>query len=177
MARDQSRKTQLDNLPTSLVRLRRRERSWRASRSRRTLIRFLKSTFSLYRSLHEADLSLVGAGRLAKLAGIRPSPRQHSLRIIIDAASKADRRTKSRWMRALRYAWLKRKKYRSLQACFKDNGGIAGCADKWAELRAAERTPPGCVRIGGEHRFPKIPYYVGVELLSPNGYYNGEKLR
>jgi hypothetical protein len=48
------------------------------------------------------------------------------------------------------------------------NGGIAGCAGKWAEQNAWKRTPKGCVRIGGNH-FPLVPLFVDLKLLDRYG--------
>ena len=53
--------------------------------------------------------------------------------------------------------------------CLQANGGVAGCAEKWADIQAEKRTPVGFVRIGGEDRFPKIPFFVGIELLDQHG--------
>jgi hypothetical protein len=177
MAENRIRTDRLRRLPTSLAKMRRAEQKWRASGSRWALLRVLGSVFELYRMLRSLELARAGAKRIAELSEIRYRPRQHPLRTIIDAVTRADRRTKSRWTRALRFAWQVRRTYDSLEECFEANGGIAGCADKWATLRAEERTPAGYVRVGGEHRVPKIPFFVGVELLSPNGYYMDEKLR
>ena len=70
---------------------------------------------------------------------------------------------------ALRFAWRERIKWPSLTGCLHANGGIAGCAAKWADLQAENRTPPGCVRVGGEHRFPKIPLFVGADMAGEFG--------
>jgi hypothetical protein len=89
------------------------------------------------------------------------------MRAIIDATAGADRKTKSRWTRALRYyAWLKRTRSGAggLVHCLKTNGGVAGAAQKWADTHAVMRTPPGFVRVGGENRVPLIPFLVHVDL-------------
>lgn len=85
---------------------------------------------------------------MAALAGKKWRPEQHPIRAIIDAVSTADRRTKSRWTRALRFAWPHRREYDGLEDCLDANGGIAGSASKWADLRAAEKTPRGYIRVG-----------------------------
>src|SRR5258708_329916 len=95
----------LRNLPKTLARLRRREHSWHASGTKYALMRLLRSIFTFYRSLRSLDLARVATRRLAELADSHWRARQHPLRTIIDAVSKAERRTKSRWTRALRYAW------------------------------------------------------------------------
>jgi hypothetical protein len=54
--------------------------------------------------------------------------------VIIAATSNEDKRTLSRWARALRYAWryrrLRQQHRMTLREFFQKNGGPAGCADK-----------------------------------------------
>jgi hypothetical protein len=69
---------------------------------------------------------------------------------------------------AMRFAWRKREEWTSLSECLRANGGIAGCAAKRADEQPM-RTPPCCVRVCGEGRFPKIPLFVGVEMLDKYG--------
>jgi hypothetical protein len=108
--------------------------------------------------------------RLTKLANLQDRIGRHPIRTLIDATSKADRRSKSRWTQALRYAWRERGKWSSLTRCLNANGGIAGCASKWADLQAANRTPPGYVRIGGECE-PKVPLLVSADLVDQYRHY------
>lgn len=59
-------------------------------------------------------------------------------RILIDATSNADNKTRSRWAQALRYAFNRREEWRSektLKRFFMDNGGVAGCARVIAKPR------------------------------------------
>lgn len=91
------------------------------------------------------------------------------MRAIIDATSNADRKTKSRWTRALRYAWSERRRCKTFKKCLRCNGGIAGCAQKWADMRAAVRTPNGFVRLGGEDRVPRIPFFVDIRFFDESG--------
>jgi hypothetical protein len=55
-------------------------------------------------------------------------------RLIIDATSTADIKTKSRWTRALRYAWRERSAWTDLEAFLRKNGGPAGCATQFAAI-------------------------------------------
>jgi hypothetical protein len=68
------------------------------------------------------------------------SPRQrkgiHLIRMIIDASSGADNKTKSRWTRALRYAWRERREWKHLTTFLQEHGGPAGCAARFAALKA-----------------------------------------
>ncbi len=64
------------------------------------------------------------------------------MRKLICLTSKADRKTRSRWLQALRYAhqnrdvWMAEK---SLMNFLKESGGIAGCARKVAKPRKRSR--------------------------------------
>ncbi len=89
----------------------------------------------------------------------------------VTATSTADRRSKSRWTQAFRFTWRERSKWKDLTKCLRANGGVAGCAQKFADAQAGMRTPPGSVRVGGEDRVPLIPFFVGVELLDRFGNY------
>ena len=104
--------------------------------------------------------------RIAKLTGLDDRDARHPIRTIIDSTSKADRRSKSRSTQALRYAWRKREKWPDLKSCLRANGGIAGCAGKWADLHAHKRTPKGYVRLGGES-FPKVPFLIAMDASEP----------
>ena len=63
---------------------------------------------------------------------------------IIDATSTTDLKTKSRWSRALRYAWQERKTWTNLRSFLRENGGPAGCADQFAAINSSGRYP-GCI--------------------------------
>jgi hypothetical protein len=66
------------------------------------------------------------------------------IRVIIDTTSTADNKTKSRWTRALRYAWRERGHWTDLQTFLKQNGGPAGCAERFAAVHPNARYP-GCI--------------------------------
>jgi hypothetical protein len=155
-------------LKAAAWKLQRLHRRWRRSLRADNLYAYLLAVYRLFGQWRKADVAEQAARRLLKLAGIAASRRRHSMRAIIDATSGADRKTKSRWVRALRYACSERRCYRGLRQCLEANGGIAGCARNWAERRAATKTPPGFVRLGGEWA-PKVPFFVDVRLLDEHG--------
>jgi hypothetical protein len=136
------------------------ERRWRKTGSKRALVRYLAAVFDLYSGWKRAGVLPMAVARIAKLAALHDRTGRHPMRLIIEATSKADRRSKSRWTQALRYAWRERVRWPTLLRCLEANGGIAGCASKWADLQAEGRTPPGYVRVGGE-AFPRVPLFVG----------------
>jgi hypothetical protein len=81
----------------------------------------------------------------------------HLIRIIIDATSRADKKTKSRWTRALRYAWHERREWKHLATFFEEFGGPAGCAARFAALKANKpATGPVIFRCPGTRR----PYLI-----------------
>jgi hypothetical protein len=155
-------------LQADAARLRRRHHRWRRSSRSQDLYAYLLSVYRLFGRWRKQDIEEQAARRLMALSGIAARRRRHPMRAIFDATSDADRKIKSRWVRALRYAWSERRRCRGLKQCLEANGGVAGCAGRWAELRAATQTPPGFVRLGGEC-FPKVPFLVDVRLLDEHG--------
>jgi hypothetical protein len=93
-----------------------------------------------------------------QLFGLRKQ--KHPIRVIIDATSAADNKTKSRWTRALRYAWRKRKAWEDLKSFLRENSGPAGCAEQFAAVHPKARYP-GCIvyRCPGSGR----PYLIVQE--------------
>ena len=95
--------------------LRELERKCFASRSRFAFYDYLAAVFELYVQLRRSNQAKPSARRIAKLFGLRKQNRTHPIRVIIDATSTADLKTRSRWTRALRYAWRERKTWRDLE--------------------------------------------------------------
>ena len=77
-------------------------------------------------------------------SGFAHQKRTHPIRVIIDATSTADIKTKSRWSRALRYAWRERKTWTNLTSFLRENGGPAGCAEQFAAINPRGKYP-GCI--------------------------------
>jgi hypothetical protein len=120
------------------------ERKCFASRSRFAFYDYLAAVFELYVRLRRRNQAKASARRIAKLSGVRKQNRTHCIRVIIDATSTADFKTRSRWSRALRYAWRERKTWRDLRTFLRENGGPAGCADQFAAINQRGRYP-GCI--------------------------------
>jgi hypothetical protein len=119
--------------------LRELERKCFASRSRFAFYDYLAAVFELYVQLRRRNQAKLSARRIAKLFGLRNHKRTHPIRVIIDATSTADLKTKSRWSRALRYAWRERKTWADLGSFLRENGGPAGCADQFAAINPRGR--------------------------------------
>jgi hypothetical protein len=124
--------------------LRRLERKCFASRSRFAFYDYLAAVFELYVQLRRTKQAKPSARRIAKLFGFRKQKRSHCIRVLIDATSTADVKTRSRWTRALNYAWQERSTWSDLTMFLRENGGPAGCADQFAATNSRGRYP-GCI--------------------------------
>jgi hypothetical protein len=121
--------------------LRELERNCFASRSRFAFYDYLAAVFEFYVQLRRRDEAKPSARRIAKLFGLRKQNRTHPIRVLIDATSTADLKTKSRWTRALKYAWRERKTWKELGSFLRENGGPAGCARQFAAVHPKARYP------------------------------------
>jgi hypothetical protein len=164
-----SAETSVEALQAAITMLTKLASRWRNTGRKRALYKYLEAVFNLYAVSKRAGDK--AANRIARLTGGAKLVSRHPIRAIIDATTSADRKSKSRWTQALRFAWRKRSKWPDLIDCLRANGGIAGCANRWADLQAELRTPAGCVRVGGEDRVPLIPLFVGVEMIDQYGDY------
>ena len=129
-----------------------------ASRKRFRFYRYLASVYELYAELRQTNATQELTRHIADLLNVDVGKDVHPIRFIIDASSQADRKKKSCWTRALRFAWRERQHWSDLRTFLRRNGGPAGCASQLAALHP--RPPGGCVRVGGENRVPRIPLYV-----------------
>jgi hypothetical protein len=114
--------------------LRKLERKCFAARNRFAFYDYLAAVLELYVQLNRTNQAKPAALRIAKLFGLRNQKRSHCIRVIIAATSTADLKTRSRWSRALRYAWLERKRWTDLASFLRENGGPAGCAKQFAAI-------------------------------------------
>ena len=70
------------------------------------------------RSCSETNATQHSARRIAELFNLDSRQHVHPIRLIIDASSQADDKTKSRWTRALRFAWHERQHWSDLEDLF-----------------------------------------------------------
>jgi hypothetical protein len=129
---------QLRKVITDLIKL---ERKCFASRSRFAFYDYLAAVFELYGQLRRRNQAKPAARRIAELFELRKQSRIHCIRVIIDATSTADLKTRSRWSRALRYAWYERRTSTDLVAFLRENGGPAGCAKQFAVMKPGKSDP------------------------------------
>ena len=128
---------QLRKVITDLIKL---ERKCFASRSRFAFYDYLAAVFELYVRLRRTRQAKKSARLIAKLFGLRKQNSTHPIRVIIDVTSTADIKTRSRWSRALRYAWRERKTWKDLGSFLRANGGPAGCARHFAAIKKNNRS-------------------------------------
>jgi hypothetical protein len=147
--------------------LRELERKCFASRSRFAFYDYLAAVFEFYVQLRRTKQAKKAARLIAKMFGLRNQKRTHPIRVIIDATSATDNKTKSRWTRALQYAWRKRRKWRDLKRFLRENGGPAGCAEQFAAVHPKARYP-GCIvyRCPGTGR-PYLIVHKGLREPPP----------
>jgi hypothetical protein len=116
------------------------ERQCFASRSRFAFYDYLAAVFKLYVQLRRTKQAKKAARRIAKLFNFRNRKRAHAIRVIIDATSTVDLKTKSRWSRALRYAWHERKSCTNVEAFLRENGWPVGCAKQFAAIAKKDQS-------------------------------------
>jgi hypothetical protein len=126
----------------------RKSREWKPGKNNRTkFYRYLRTTYTFYAELRKT----MGAAkkvrdRLIKLYKLPTNKNTHALNVIISLSSGEDKRTQSRWAQALRYAWKWRHAWKNkditLLKFFELNGGVAGCAAKFAKrAKPSLKTP------------------------------------
>ena len=101
---------------------------------------YLQDVYEVFLDFQTKGISKKAARRIVKLLKLPIRRKSHLLRVLVEAsAGVEDNRTKIKWVNALRVAfgWLQRPT--RLEWFFGVNGGIAGCAAKFAFLKAARR--------------------------------------
>jgi hypothetical protein len=141
------------------------ERKAFGSRRRFEFYAYLGAVYALYGLLRRKNEAKISAHRIAKLFGIRTQKRTHAIRVIIDASSAAEEKTRSRWCRALRHCWRERKNWTDLGTLFSEVGGPAGAAARWSALRM--RKGSGQVGPDTQDLVPEVPLIVDTPLLEP----------
>src|SRR3954469_23091270 len=97
--------------------LRMRESRWHTTGSKKLLLCYLCSVFDVYVTWKRAGVAEQTAARIVRLVDLHHRDGRHPIRTIIDATSRADRRSRSRWTQALRYAWRERDRWPDLKTC------------------------------------------------------------
>jgi hypothetical protein len=131
--------TQDQQLGQRLVYLINLEQKSFSSRSRFAFYDYLAVVFQLYVQLRRRNQAKTVPQRIANLFCLRNRKHAHPIRVIIAATSTADNKTKSRWTRALQYAWRERREWRDLKAFLQESGGPAGCAARFAAVKSKQK--------------------------------------
>jgi hypothetical protein len=119
---------------------------------------YLGAVFNLYVFVRSNKCKKVAMSIMADDLELTITPDTHLIRALIDATCKVDPKTRSRWTRALRYAWKQRRHWDRLPRFLRRNGGIAGCADWFTETqRRRSRRASSRARLpsDGQLRFMK----------------------
>ncbi len=119
----------------------------RPGKRRFGVYRYLTDVYQVYLEFRSRRTAKKAARRVAKRMQLSTRRNSHPIRTLIEASAVAeDNRTKSRWTQALKYAYGWRQPANRLKWFFKGNGGIAGCARKYADLQARRQANQEVVR-------------------------------
>ena len=94
---------------------------------------YLLTVYRIYCRWQRSRMSELRAKSLCKIQGVKWRHGTQPVRVLIDVGCKRDVRTKSRWARALDYAFTDETKPKHFLWFLKENGGIAGCVRLNAE--------------------------------------------
>jgi hypothetical protein len=126
----------------------------RKSRRRNWFHPYLAAVFTLAVDLKQRGILDETARKLAKKLDLHLDRRTHPIKTIIDASSKADLKTRSRWGKTLRYAFEDKddeegewNSTMTLSKYFVNEGGVARCAAKIAKRRRPKKK--------GKNEWPK----------------------
>ena len=116
----------------------------RPGKRRFGVYRYLRDVYQVYLDLRSRRIARTASRRIAKLFKLSIKKKSHPIRILIEAsAGPEDPRQKSRWSQALKYVYGWRLPATKLKWSLRKNGGISGCARKYAELKARQKNNGG----------------------------------
>lgn len=118
---------------------------------------YLELVYRLYVDLLKKEQERWAIKKLTECMRDQPLYENDLVRMLIDASCDADRKTKSRWARALRYICSLNVHWQHCSRFLKANGGPAGCAKKQTQ-RVPER------RRADHYRGPDKKYLKANEL-------------
>jgi hypothetical protein len=112
----------------------------RPGKRRFGIYKYLSDVYQVHLDLRSRRNAKKCTRRIAKLYKLSIQRKSHPIRVLIEAsAGPEDARQKSRWSQALKYAFGWRQSAERLEWFFQTNGGIAGCARKYADLKARRK--------------------------------------
>jgi hypothetical protein len=129
-------------LRQDLLRLRNAWEESQASRERDAIYSYLTAVFDLVAWWAAEKRALERAHKALRLRHINPFENEEPFAVVIRCTAdreKVDKRTRSKWSRALRYALVQKTPSESLVQFIKRKGGINRCAERF---RAHQRGRP-----------------------------------
>ena len=148
-------------LQKKIATLKRLEQRSFSGRTRFRFYSYLEAIYRFYERLRRNQEAKKCVLRLSKSLAATPSKNTHSIRILIDATSQADSKTKSRWTRALRFIWHERKRWKNFDEFLRLRGGPAGCAEQFAALHPKWQQRCVTYHTAGM----RVPFYVDPDLV------------
>lgn len=143
LRRSSAAKNRDNLLRDELKEVRRSAQKHRDTRKRFAVYRYLRSVLRCYCRIERRELLRALRLLLDHEYGIPDDRKCHPIRAIIDAtALLGDTRMRSRWTRALEFAWHSEVTPNELPDFFQQNDGVAGCA-RLAAKAFPERTARG----------------------------------
>lgn len=110
------------------------------SRGRDWFYDYLAAVYKYYYELRRHHIARKTADAIqTRLSEGEAKFRNHPIRVLIDATCTADRRTKSRWTMALRYAWRQRTHWNGVVRYIKGHGGVSGCARLFTQIQPSRK--------------------------------------
>jgi hypothetical protein len=132
----QPRDRSVDSLRSELIPVRTAWSDYRANRDRAAIYRYLETVFALVAKWTRLGCAGPRARRAVRLHGLTPPRGQDAFAAVIACTAKTDRKARSRWSRALRYAAMCKTKAEPVCAFIQRNGGIDGCAALFSPARS-----------------------------------------
>ena len=129
-------------LRQDLLRVRNAWEESQASRDRDAIYGYLTAVFNLVAWWTAENSALKRAQKALRLRHINPFENEEPFAVVIRCTAdreKVDKRTRSKWSRALRYALVQKTPSESLVQFIKRKGGINRCAERF---RAHQRGRP-----------------------------------
>ena len=112
----------------------------RPGKRRFGLYRYLRDVYQIYIDLRSRRKASTATRRITKIHKLSIQKKSHPIRVLIEAsAGPEDARQKSRWSQALKYAFGWHLPVAKLKWCLRQNGGISGCAAKYALNKGTTR--------------------------------------
>jgi len=109
-----------------------------SSRRRDAHFAYLAAVLQEFRDMKERKVAKKETKEMIKISGVENGELlRQPIRKIIAATSKIDEKAASNMTRALRYGY--RKKWTDVARELRKNGGIAGCAKKYSELKRTQK--------------------------------------